>query len=108
MVEQARNNGEVVEFRILENSSYWLPDVTHIFHGRDIFAPVAAHIAAGLPIEKLGSILSDPVLLTLPLPERTSEGWRGTFLHVDHFGNLTSNLTASHLAGQIELRGSHQ
>ena len=100
MVEQARNNGEAVEFRILENSAYWLPDVTHIFHGRDIFAPVAAHIAAGLPIEKLGSVLSDPVLLTLPLPERTSEGWRGTLLHVDHFGNLTSNLTASHLAGR--------
>jgi S-adenosyl-L-methionine hydrolase (adenosine-forming) len=110
MIEQARNEQLPVEFFSLENSLYWLPDVTHIFHGRDVFAPVAAHLAAGLPIEKLGPQIMDPVTLSLPVPIRTRNGWRGTILHVDHFGNLTSNLTAEHLTGktgfEITIQGS--
>jgi S-adenosyl-L-methionine hydrolase (adenosine-forming) len=100
MVEEARKNNEVVEFFALENPQYWLQNVTHIFHGRDIFAPVAAHLAAGVPVENLGSRISDPVLIDIPVPIPTENGWRGTILHVDHFGNLTSNLTAKHLAGR--------
>jgi S-adenosyl-L-methionine hydrolase (adenosine-forming) len=100
MVEQARKKHEAVEFYALENPQYWLSNVTHIFHGRDIFAPVAAHLAAGVPVENLGSRIFDPVLIDLPIPIQKENGWRGTILHVDHFGNLTSNLTAKHLEGR--------
>jgi S-adenosylmethionine hydrolase len=110
MVEAARNEDLPVEFYSLDNSQYWLPNVTHIFHGRDIFAPVAAHIAAGLPLKALGVPVVDPVLLKLPVPTRTENGWHGTLLHVDHFGNLTSNLTAAHLEGRtnfsVKIQGS--
>jgi len=100
MVEAARKEDLPVEYYALENEMYWLPNVTHIFHGRDIFAPVAAHIAAGVPLNALGSPVVDPVLLNIPVPTRLANGWHGTLLHVDHFGNLTSNLTAGHLEGR--------
>jgi S-adenosyl-L-methionine hydrolase (adenosine-forming) len=110
MVEAARNEDLPVEFYSLDNSQYWLPNVTHIFHGRDIFASVAAHIAAGIPLKALGAPIVDPVLLKLPVPTRTVNGWHGTLLHVDHFGNLTSNLTAAHLDGRtnftVQILGS--
>jgi S-adenosylmethionine hydrolase len=109
MVEAAHRADLPVEFYALEDSKYWLPDVTHIFHGRDIFAPVGAHIAAGVPLKAFGSPVVDPVLLQLPVPIRTANGWHGTLLHVDHFGNLTSNLTTTHLEGHsnftIQIQG---
>lgn len=101
MVEQAHKENLPVEFYALENTEYWLPYVTSVFHGRDIFAPVAAHLAAGIPLNKVGSPVVDPVLLELPVPIQTASGWRGTILHVDHFGNLTTNLTAGHLSGKV-------
>ncbi len=101
LVEQVRANGETCEFFALENRSLWLPDVTHIFHGRDVFAPSAAHLAAGVPLKDFGSPIPDPVFIPLPESSRTSSGWKGTILHVDHFGNLTGNLTRNHLAGKI-------
>lgn len=109
MVEAARSKDLPVEYYALENAQYWLPNVTHIFHGRDIFAPVAAHIAAGVPLNAFGAPVVDPVLLKLPIPTRTANGWHGTLLHVDHFGNLTSNLTAEQLEGRtnftIQIQG---
>ncbi|MHC1782688.1 MAG: S-adenosyl-l-methionine hydroxide adenosyltransferase family protein [Anaerolineaceae bacterium] len=106
MVRQAADENKTCEFYALDRPKYWLPDVTHVFHGRDIFAPAAAHLAAGLPIEEIGSRINDPILLDIPAPVQTENGWRGTILHVDHFGNLTSNLTLKHLDGKpkIELR----
>jgi len=110
MVEAAHAADLPVEFYALEDPQYWLSNVTHIFHGRDIFAPVAAHIAAGVPLRAFGQPVVDPILLQLPVPSRTTNGWRGTIIHVDHFGNLTSNLTAGQLEGRsnfaIQILGS--
>jgi S-adenosylmethionine hydrolase len=103
MVQQSRNENLPVEFFALDNPQYWLSDVTHIFHGRDVFAPVAAHLAAGVPLERIGTLINDPVLLGLPEPIRTENGWHGTILHVDHFGNLTSNLTTRHLPADSKI-----
>jgi S-adenosylmethionine hydrolase len=64
------------------------------------FAPVAAHLASGVPLAEFGPVLADPVLIHLPIPQKGQNGWRGTILHIDHFGNLTSNLTSEHLAGR--------
>jgi S-adenosylmethionine hydrolase len=106
MARQADDQNLTCEFYALDRPKYWLQDVTHVFHGRDIFAPAAAHLAAGLSIEEIGSRIKDPVMLNIPVPVQTVNGWRGTILHVDHFGNLTSNLTMIHLDGKsnIEVR----
>lgn len=98
MVEQARQAGLPARFIQLDQPRYWLPRVSHVFHGRDIFAPVAAHLCNGLPLETLGTPIDDPVLLELPQPERTAQGWRGRVLLVDAFGSLSTNLEAGHLA----------
>ncbi len=78
------------------------------FHGRDLFAPAAALLAVGAPIEAIGPPVDDPVLHQGdPLPERTRDGWCGQVLSVDHFGNLLTNLSAHHVGGarRLELRG---
>lgn len=110
LVEQAMKEHQPVEFRSLDDPRFWLPDVTHIFHGRDIFAPAAAHLAAGTRLEEFGAPVSDPLMLSLPVPKQITKGWRGTILHVDHFGNLTSNLSGAHLAGsskfEVRIQGS--
>lgn len=85
----------------LDNPAYWLPTVSQTFHGRDIFAPVAAHLAAGAPFEALGSPIGDPVILASTQPARLDDGRiRGQIVHVDHFGNLLSDVPAEWLAGR--------
>ena len=91
---------QVTEFLHLDRPQYWLPEVSHVFHGRDIFAPVAAHLSSGVPLIKLGTPITDPTLLALPQPERTAIGWRGEVIHLDHFGNIATNLLRQHLEGQ--------
>ncbi|GAB4502959.1 MAG: hypothetical protein Fur0035_25220 [Anaerolineales bacterium] len=89
-------------FVALDKPEYWLPQISHVFHGRDIFAPAAAHLAAGVPLEALGSPFSDPVLLHLPQPQPTSGGLRGEVIHIDHFGNITSNIRAEALGARLQ------
>jgi S-adenosyl-L-methionine hydrolase (adenosine-forming) len=68
---------------------------SHTFHGRDIFAPTAARLANGAAPQDLGTLVSDPVRLK-PLPE-------GTVLHVDHFGNVITNLRATQFHGGVSV-----
>jgi S-adenosylmethionine hydrolase len=77
----------------LTQEQYWLPEPSYSFHGRDIFAPVGAHLVNGLPLEKLGETIDDPVLLIPPLPEKTPTGWLGQVVMIDTFGNLATNLS---------------
>ncbi len=76
----------------LGNRKYFLKKVSATFHGRDVFAPVAAWIARGTSLAQMGKKISDPVTLTLPLAEKTQTGLRGEIVHIDRFGNLMSNL----------------
>ncbi len=71
---------------------YRLPSVSHTFHGRDIFAPAAAHLAAGVPIDELGPAVTDPITLPLPRLEIGSHRIDGEVLHTDHFGNVITSL----------------
>jgi S-adenosyl-L-methionine hydrolase (adenosine-forming) len=79
------------------------------FHGRDLFAPVAAAIASGLPLEEVGPEVEDPV--RLPLPRARSDGTHridGAVIHVDRFGNCVTNIerdpgVESSLAGEFTL-----
>lgn len=75
------------------------PDAAPTFHGRDIFAPAAAFLARGEPLDGLGETVADPVRLDLPGPERTGDAIRGQVLHVDRFGTLLTNVPAGWLRG---------
>jgi len=71
--------------------------ISTTFHGRDLFAPAAARLAMGAGIDDLG-IQLDPLFLVpspLPDPVATTDGWDGEIIHVDHFGNLITNIPAS-------------
>jgi S-adenosylmethionine hydrolase len=78
----------------LTEPSYRLSSVSATFHGRDIFAPAAAHLACGAPPDEMGETLpvSELVELSISAPEpQHGGGWRGAILHVDRFGNLITN-----------------
>jgi S-adenosyl-L-methionine hydrolase (adenosine-forming) len=76
----------------LTNQNYFLKPVSNTFHGRDIFAPAAAHLSLGLSPAKLGKRLSDPVFLDIPIPKFNKNTLAGRVLYADHFGNLITNL----------------
>ena len=73
------------------------------FHGRDLFAPVAAALALGLAPERLGPLAADPVRLDWPVAERSPGQIRGVTLSVDSFGNLITSIRESDIAG-VEVR----
>ena len=77
----------------LAAAEYRLPVTSATFHGRDIFAPAAAHLAVGVPIDRLGPPLADPVLLHPLQAETRGDGTIvGEIVYVDRFGNLISNI----------------
>lgn len=76
----------------LENPVYFLPQVSATFHGRDIFAPVAAHLSRGLPLADLGPPVADPASQSWPAPIFMPQAARGKIVYVDRFGNLVSNM----------------
>ncbi len=69
-----------------------LPLVSQTFHGRDIFAPAAAHLAAGVPVDELGPTVPDPVVLPPPRLETGPRHIGGEVLHTDHFGNAITSI----------------
>jgi len=68
------------------------------FHGRDIFAPAAAYLAAGRPFEELGPVVRQPRQFDLPAVEIAAGKVTGAVIHIDRFGNLISNISPAHLA----------
>ena len=106
---------ESVEAVVLTESAYWRTEVSHTFHGRDVFAPVAAHLAIGVPLSSLGQPVADLVRLDLPTPSVGKDGSiAGRVIYVDHFGNLVTDIPATMLlrrenlcinVGQVTLRG---
>jgi S-adenosylmethionine hydrolase len=77
---------------------YRLAEVSRTFHGRDVFAPAAAYLAAGVPIERLGPAVADPVLLSIPGSRLEAGVLVGEVLDVDRFGNLLTSIDAARLA----------
>jgi S-adenosyl-L-methionine hydrolase (adenosine-forming) len=103
LFENAEIKNLSMEFVHLDNPEYWLPDVSQTFHGRDIFAPVGAHLAKGLSLDFLGTPIFDPVRINLLKPIRTTEGWEAHVTVEDIFGNITSDLRADQLDGHTDL-----
>jgi S-adenosyl-L-methionine hydrolase (adenosine-forming) len=74
---------------------YFLRPLSQTFHGRDIFAPVAAHLAAGVPPSRFGKRIRDHLRLDFFRPRRTGKRvWTGLVLHIDRFGNLVTSFRA--------------
>ena len=80
-------------FEIAE-PDYRLPRVSRTFHGRDLFAPAAAHLALGLDPDRLGPAVSDPVLLAWPEVRAVAGAVAGAVVHTDRFGNLITSIHA--------------
>ncbi len=76
----------------IREPAYRLPLVSSTFHGRDIFAPAAAHLAAGIPLERLGPPVEDPVWLPPPRLEVHDDAIEGEVLYADRFGNLVTSI----------------
>jgi S-adenosylmethionine hydrolase len=78
--------------RVVTNGRYFLKSVSGTFHGRDVFAPVAAYLARGIAPARFGKLIDDYLRLTFDQPTRTARrAWTGAILHIDHFGNLVTN-----------------
>lgn len=89
LVPAAERTGGIVAAHVLENRALWRDTVSHTFHGRDIFAPVAAHLAGGAEIGEVGPQIDPGTLVPLAFPEaRPHEGGLETaVLFIDAFGN---------------------
>lgn len=84
----------------ITNPKFWRLPVSATFHGRDIFAPVAAHLSLGVPPAEFGEEIESLVMLLLPQPHRVADGSLiGHILHIDHFGNLITDVRRADLPG---------
>lgn len=89
----------------LNRPDFWLPRVSNTFHGRDIFAPCAAHLSLGVPLEEMGEPISDWVRLARVLPSRRGNGAIvGRVAHIDRFGNVVTNIGEEMLEGADHAR----
>ena len=102
LIDKAKSAGDPVRIVNLDQPRYWLPEPSRSFHGRDIFAPVGAHLVNGVPLEKLGLPLTDFVRLSLPQPVQTDRGWEAEVVLVDVFGNLSTNLPGDRLQKDLD------
>jgi S-adenosyl-L-methionine hydrolase (adenosine-forming) len=114
MLENGRESGGPIDIIHLDKPQYWLENVTSVFHGRDIFSPVAGYIAAGTPLDKLGSPIQDTLLLEVLRAARTEQGWDAQVIYIDSFGNLQVNLRKKDIKdvgeiifqiGQVKIQG---
>jgi S-adenosylmethionine hydrolase len=83
---------KIKAIRQLTNEKFFLKNVSQTFHGRDLFAPVAAHLSRGVPIQRLGPALKDFVWLDWPRPRTTRAGIQGEVVYIDRFGNAITNI----------------
>jgi S-adenosylmethionine hydrolase len=91
--------------RLISNEQYFRKPVSRTFHGRDIFAPVAAHLAAGVPPSRLGKVIGDYLRPEFEKPRPSGKrSWAGRILKIDRFGNLITNFHEREFGG-LEQKG---
>jgi S-adenosyl-L-methionine hydrolase (adenosine-forming) len=91
----------------LTNRRLWRDEVASTFHARDVFGPVAAHLALGVGLAEVGPAVADALRLPLvPVRALGGDEWEATIVQVDRFGNLTSNLTGRALDGILVAAGA--
>ncbi|SPE26750.1 conserved hypothetical protein [Candidatus Sulfopaludibacter sp. SbA3] len=80
------------KIRLISNEKYFLHPVSRTFHGRDIFSPVAAHLASGVPPSRMGKLIEDYLRPAFQKPQRAGKRtWSGRILKIDRFGNIITN-----------------
>src|SRR5262249_38706369 len=84
--------------RRLTEPRFWRPSVSSTFHGRDILAPVSAHLSLGESPQSLGPLVTAWVELPVPAPVLGTDGWSGEVVFVDQFGNLITNIPGEALS----------
>ena len=84
---------------VLNREEYWISPVSNTFHGRDIFAPVAAHLSMGASPNSLGDEVGTVVWLDISEPVVKNNLIRGRVIYVDSFGNLVSNIRLDSVLG---------
>ena len=94
---------ETCVVRAITNEKYFLQPVSQTFHGRDVFAPVCAHLARGLSPARVGPAVEDFLRPRSIKPDRTARrGWTGSVLKIDRFGNLITNFLATDFPRALE------
>jgi len=114
-LDRADREGWTAEFVELDRPEYWLDAVTTTFHGRDLFSPVGAHLAAGVPLSDLGSPIDDPITIALWGATEADDGSiTGEVIYIDDFGNAICSILPDEIAHlpvpdgvEVELCGSH-
>jgi S-adenosylmethionine hydrolase len=90
---------EQAKVRHITSHRYFLDPVSRTFHGRDVFSPVAAHLASGAKPSRFGKQIEDYIRADFDKPAHTGQHtWTGTILKADHFGNLATNFHIDHFA----------
>lgn len=92
---QAEHSESVVA---IQNRDYFLPEVSNTFHGRDIFAPVAAYLSLSVPLVDIGPLVQNPVRLPIQMPQISSNTLTGRIVKIDVFGNAITNISESLLS----------
>lgn len=101
-LEACELRDEAVEVVHIDQPRFWLPTLSNSFHGRDVYAPTGAHLASGVSLAALGTPMVDPICIEIPVPQPSNRGWIGHILHIDHFGNLATNIERKHLLAFAE------
>jgi len=91
-------DGQKICAREITNSAYMEHSISDTFHGRDIFAPVAAHLSRGVEMEEFGPEIEDVKTYRWATPIHDKEGVQGWVVHIDTYGNLITNIPASLLS----------
>jgi S-adenosylmethionine hydrolase len=92
---------ERVRVHTITASHYFLPNPGPTFHGRDIFAPVAAWLSKGTASANFGEVIEDYVKLNVPMPKTSPQGIEGNVVHIDRFGNAITNITYKEMQSLI-------
>ena len=101
LIAQRTVPSQIIDVR---NRLYFLPTVSPTFHGRDVMAPVAAHLSLGLNPQRLGESLESLVMLPFPKPIADDRRIRGEVIQIDVFGNLITNITTEEV-GPLAVSG---
>ncbi|MDI6791712.1 MAG: SAM-dependent chlorinase/fluorinase [bacterium] len=89
----------------LTNRDYWLSSPSHVFHGRDIFAPVAAHLSKGVALEEFGAEIDELTRLPSLKPVVEKDAILGEVIYIDRFGNLVTNINRESSRAEPAWRG---
>lgn len=105
LLTMVHRDADLQELRILENRRFFASVLSRTFHGRDVFAPVAAHLTRGVRLDQLGPGADRIELLDLPRPERRQDGTiGGQVILTDRFGNLITNISQLDLSAASTAR----